>query len=218
MPGIDLGFGVAQIQDYGGPFSVVSAENPGGRPFFLDQPIVTAQAAAAAGTNLSTLIGNALSAHGPGFGGTRPSRTSRRFTSSPPAPDLMATATGRCSTAELAGNLATTAINPGASGDVPPFSSNVGLTSGSLGGMGWRPGCGAHRYAGHGYRSGGLVRGQRRSRPRSRASEAYCPRPPRSNRQRDGLALTARSGRAWHRAAAGCRTPGGRPSRRPSTP
>ena len=32
------------------------------------------------------------------------------------------------------------ATNPGDSGDIPPFSSNVGLTSGSLGGIGWRPG------------------------------------------------------------------------------
>ena len=39
-----------------------------------------------------------------------------------------------------AGDLATTEVEPGNSGDVPPFSSNVGLTSGSLGGIGWRPG------------------------------------------------------------------------------
>ena len=38
-----------------------------------------------------------------------------------------------------AGDLTTTAVNPGTSGDVPPFSSNVGLASGSLGGIGWRP-------------------------------------------------------------------------------
>ena len=54
----------------------------------------------------------------------------------------MATATGRSSTV-VQQALTTTVVNPGTSGDVPPFSSfssNVGLTSGSLGGIGWRPG------------------------------------------------------------------------------
>ncbi len=48
-------------------------------------------------------------------------------------------AMARCSTADPAGSV-TAATNPGVSGDVPPFSSNVALTSGTLGGIGWRPG------------------------------------------------------------------------------
>ena len=72
LPGVDLGFGVSRFEDYGGPFSPVSTERPEGRPFILDQPIVTAATATAAGTDLNTLMKNALAAMAPGFGGDTP--------------------------------------------------------------------------------------------------------------------------------------------------
>ena len=69
---MDIGFGVSRFEDYGGPFRTVSTEDPQGRPFILDQPIVTAATATAAGTDLNTLMKNALAATAPGFGGDTP--------------------------------------------------------------------------------------------------------------------------------------------------
>ena len=103
LPGVDLGFGVARFEDYGGPFSSVTTEKTGGRPFILDQPIVTAATATAAGTDLNTLMKNALAATGPGFqhGGRHSgSGHSRRCINLPPARGSTATATGPCSTAD----------------------------------------------------------------------------------------------------------------------
>lgn len=139
LPGADLGFGVAQFQDYGGPFRMVTVDNPGSRPFFLNQPIVTAATASAAGTDLSTLITNALAARGPGFGGDTPESDFEALYQLATGVGFDGDGNGSMLDSGSAGSL-TTMINPGTSGDVPPFSSNVALTSGSLGGMGWRPG------------------------------------------------------------------------------
>ena len=140
LPGVDLGFGIARFEDYGGPFSSVTTENTGGRPFFLDRPIVTAATATAAGTDLNTLMKNALAATGPGFGGDTPEPDFEALFQLATGAGFDGNGNGSRLDSGLAGDLATSEVNPGSSGDVPPFSSNVGLTSGSLGGIGWRPG------------------------------------------------------------------------------
>jgi hypothetical protein len=139
LPEVDLGFGVARFEDYGGPFSPISSERPSGRPFFLDQPIVTAATATAAGTDLNTLMSKALAATGPGFGGDTPEADIEALYQLATGAGLDGNGNGSKLDSGPAGDLATTEVSPGTSGDVPPFSSNVGLTSGSLGGIGWRP-------------------------------------------------------------------------------
>src|SRR5262245_24693745 len=41
LPGVDFGFGVGRFEDYGGPGFGFGGESMNGRPFLLDQPIVT---------------------------------------------------------------------------------------------------------------------------------------------------------------------------------
>jgi hypothetical protein len=137
VPGVEFGFGVGRFEDFGGPGTTFSLENLNGRPFILNQPIVTA--ATAGGTAArNALINAALSHTAPGFGGDNPEASL--------CEGLYQTATGvgfdgDGNGSELdsgpAGALATQ-ISPGNSGDVPPFSSNVLLASGTLGGAGYR--------------------------------------------------------------------------------
>ena len=139
LPGVDIGFGVSRFEDYGGPFHSISTENQDGRPFILDQPIITASAATAAGTDLNTLMKNALAATAPGFGGDTPEADIEGLYQLATGAGFDGNGNGSNLDSGPAGALATTAVNPGNSGDIPPFSSNVGLASGSLGGIGWRP-------------------------------------------------------------------------------
>ena len=139
LPGVDFGFGVSRFEDYGGPFHTVSTEDPQGRPFILDQPIVTAATAAAAGTDLNTLMKNALAATAPGFGGDMPEAGIEGLYQLATGAGLDGNGNGSKLDSGPAGALTSTAVHPGTSGDVPPFSSNVGLAAGSLGGIGWRP-------------------------------------------------------------------------------
>ena len=137
LPGVSLGFGVAQFQDYGGPFHTISGDNPA-PGHLLDQPVVTAATAAAAGTSLDTLISSALQQSGPGFGGDTPEPDFEALYQLATGAGFDGNGNGSMLDSGAAGN-ASTVLSPGTSGDIPPFSSNVGLTSGSLGGMGWRP-------------------------------------------------------------------------------
>jgi hypothetical protein len=139
MPGVDFGFGVARFEDYGGPGTVFSEDLPMGRPYILNQPIITAAAAAADGTNLNTLIATALGEQSQGHGGDIPEPVFEALYQIATGAGFDGNGNGSKLDSGPAGALAT-ATTPGMSGDVPPFSSNLGLTVGSLGGIGWRPG------------------------------------------------------------------------------
>ena len=112
-------------------------EDPAGRPFTLNQPIITAADAGGAAAR-DALINAALDRTAPGDGGDRPE--------SAVAEGLFQTATGIGFDGDGNGStldsgpagLAATQTSPGTSGDVPAFSSNVAPASGALGGAGWR--------------------------------------------------------------------------------
>lgn len=59
LPGVDFGFGVARMADYGGPGTYFSQDTLQARPFTLDQPIVTSATATAHGTTLNALMASA---------------------------------------------------------------------------------------------------------------------------------------------------------------
>src|SRR5215510_5474744 len=71
LPGVNFGFGVGRFEDYGGPGAGFSGEDSEGRPFTLNQPIVTAATAGNPAAR-DTLISAALSRTAPGFGGDGP--------------------------------------------------------------------------------------------------------------------------------------------------
>ena len=137
FPDVEFGFGVARFEDYGGPGASFSGETTDGRPFILNQPIVTAADAGGA-TARNTLISDALSRTAPGFGGDGPE--------SAIAEGLFQVATGigfdgngdgDTEDSGAAGD-AGTQTSPGTSGDVPAFATNTLPVSGTLGGVGWR--------------------------------------------------------------------------------
>lgn len=152
MPEADFGFGIARFEDYGGPaWSFCSGPRTcledrsyriNGRPFILNQAIVTREAAGGA-VQRNLLLTEALSRTAPGFGGDDPE--------SALADALYQAATGvgfdgdgdgeltGFSGTQRAGEL-DTQINPDESGDVPPFStlSESHARAGSQGGVGFR--------------------------------------------------------------------------------
>ena len=71
LPGVDFGFGVGRFEDYGGPGFGFGAESMNGRPFILDQPIVTSADAGGVDAR-NKLITDALSRSAPGNGGDGP--------------------------------------------------------------------------------------------------------------------------------------------------
>jgi len=139
LAGIDLGFGVGRFEEYGN----FASEYATGRPFVLNQPIVAAttpgyQTAIQAGLNRTT----------PGYGGDQPETDIEA---------LFQVVTGRGFDGNNNGSvldsgpagLASTQINPGTSGDVPPISSFmtnatndsiIAPAPGSIGGAGFRAG------------------------------------------------------------------------------
>jgi hypothetical protein len=139
LPGVSLGFGVARFEDYGGFGIVFSSDLATARPFLLDQPIITAATAATHGTTLNALITTALGEQGQGTGGDTPEPDFEALYQLTTGAGFDGNGNGSKLDSGRAGSLGA-ATNPGPSGDIPPFSSNVGLTSGSLGGIGWRPG------------------------------------------------------------------------------
>jgi hypothetical protein len=138
LPQVSFSFGVGRFEDYGGPGASFSGENTTGRPFTLNQPLVTPSV-----PNFLGLINSALSRSAPGFGGDNPESNIEA---------LMQVATGSgfdgngnasfldSGAAGSTNPLLNPQTNPGVSGDVPPFSSNVAPASGTLGGVGFRPG------------------------------------------------------------------------------
>jgi len=146
LPAVDFGFGVGRFEDYGGPGNGFSGgefgELPEGRPFILNQPIVTESDAVDGGTTLNDLIVAALGRTAPGFGGDGPESSI--------AEGLFQVATGigfdgdgdGSNTGSGAAGAVSTQITPGTSGDVPAFSTldPTVISSGSVGGAGYRDG------------------------------------------------------------------------------
>lgn len=145
LPTVDFGFGVGRFEDYGGPGTGFSGEVSNGRPFILNQPIVTSADATAASTTLTALINAALARTALGFGGDGPE--------SAIAEGLFQVATGvgfdgdgdalttGVGGTQVAGALATQTAADN-SGDVPAFATldpSV-VSSGSVGGAGFRTG------------------------------------------------------------------------------
>jgi len=138
LPEVDFAFGVGRFEDYGGPGSGFSRGRASDRPFILNQPIIAAH-----DPSFAVLLEQALGRSAPGNGGDTPEASI--------ADGLLQVATGRgydgngdgrmtgADGSQAAGAEATQ-ISPDWSGDVPPFSTNLLPTSGSLGGVGWRPG------------------------------------------------------------------------------
>ena len=144
LPGVEFGFGVGRFEDYGGPGNGFSGEVVSGRPFILNQPIVTALDAGTAAAR-DALINAALAREAPGFGGDGPETDV--------AEGLYQVATGLgfdgdgnglttvIGGAQVAGAIASQNA-PDASGDVPAFSTLAGtvVSSGTVGGVGFRTG------------------------------------------------------------------------------
>ena len=138
VPGVEFGFGVGRFEDYGGPGTDFSSEASQGRPFTLNQPIVTA-ATAGGSSARDTLINDALERTAPGFGGDSPETDIEGLYQVATGAGFDGDGNGSTLDSGPAGD-ATTQTSPGDSGDVPAFSSNVAPASGTLGGAGWRSG------------------------------------------------------------------------------
>ena len=137
LPGVDLGFGVGRFEEYAN----YAWEYSTGRPFILNQPIVTAST-----TGYMAAIQAALNRTTPGYGGDAPETdiealyqlvTGRGFDGNNNGSVLDSGAAG----------LVSTQLNPGNSGDVPSFASFVADTAngmlpaaGTVGGAGFRSG------------------------------------------------------------------------------
>lgn len=137
LPGVDLGFGVGRLEEYGS----FAAENATGRPFILNQPIV-----ASSTTGFSTSIQSALDRMAPGYGGDAPETDIEALFQVVTGLGFDGNNNGTVLDSGAAG-LATTQLTPGTSGDVPSFASfrpdptnNVLPAAGSIGGAGFRAG------------------------------------------------------------------------------
>ena len=137
FPNVEFGFGVARFEDYGGPGSSFSNEYEDGRPFTLNQPIIT-KADAGGETTRNDLIAKALSHTGPGFGGDLPeTAVTEGLFQAATGVGFDGNGDGDTEDSGAAGE-AGTQTSPGMSGDVPSFDSNTLPASGTLGGAGWR--------------------------------------------------------------------------------
>ena len=134
LPQVSFSFGVGRFEDYGGPGTSFSGESTPGRPFTLNQPLITPDV-----PSFLNLINAGLSRGAPGFGGDGPESNIEALLQVATGAGFDGNANGSTLDSGRAG-MATTQVSPGTSGDVPPFSSNVAPTSGTLGGVGFRAG------------------------------------------------------------------------------
>lgn len=134
LPDVNFGFGVGRFEDFGGPATGFSGEFSTGRPFTLNQPIITTETA-----NFLNLINAALARTAPGFGGDGPETAFDALYQAATGAGFDGNGNGSSLDSGPAGASATQ-TSPGTSGDVPPFSSNVAAASGSNGGVGFRDG------------------------------------------------------------------------------
>lgn len=135
LPGVDLAFGIGRFEDYGGPGNTFDGDTNLSRPFILNQAIIQTSRA-----DFSTLIGNALNATAPGFGGDGPESSAGEALYQVAMGDGF-DGNGNASILDSGpAGAAATQTAPGPSGDVPGWDSYVGVGDGSLGGVGWREG------------------------------------------------------------------------------
>ncbi|MCA9010427.1 MAG: tandem-95 repeat protein [Planctomycetaceae bacterium] len=137
LTGIDLGFGVGRLEEYGS----FASEYANGRPFILNQPIVAADV-----TGFEASIQSALDRVAPGYGGDTPETVIEALYQMVTGAGFDGNNDGDTVDSGAAG-LASTQTNPGSSGDVPAFSSfmadpanGVLPASGTIGGAGFRSG------------------------------------------------------------------------------
>ena len=138
FPDVSFGFGVARFEDYGGPAGGFSGgESEGGRPFILNQPIITADDAGGE-SDRNTLIEDALDREAPGYGGDGPeSAIAEGLYQVASGVGFDGNGDGDTEDSGDAGETSTQ-TSPGTSGDVPSFDTNVLPASGTQGGVGWR--------------------------------------------------------------------------------
>jgi len=137
LPGVDLGFGVGRFEEYAN----FAAEYSTGRPFILNQPIVTTST-----TGYMTAIQAALNRTTPGYGGDGPETDIEALYQLVTGLGFDGNNNGSVLDSGAAG-LVSTQLTPGMSGDVPSFASFVADTAngmlpaaGTVGGGGFRAG------------------------------------------------------------------------------
>lgn len=137
LPGTDLGFGVGRLEEYAN----FAYEYATGRPFTLNQPIVASSTA-----GYMTAIQAALNRTTPGYGGDTPETDIEALYQLVTGLGFDGNNNGSVLDSGPAG-LASTQLNPGASGDVPSFASfmadpanSVLPAAGNIGGGGFRAG------------------------------------------------------------------------------
>ncbi|MCA9202231.1 MAG: hypothetical protein KDA59_04270, partial [Planctomycetales bacterium] len=142
LPGIDLGFGVGRLEEYGG----FAAEYTTGRPFVLNQPVISSSATGYTDAEVLASIQAALDREAPGYGGDRPETVIEALYQMVTGAGFDGNDNGSLLDSGAAG-LASTQVTPGNSGDVPAFASfvpdignNVLAPSGTIGGAGFRSG------------------------------------------------------------------------------
>ena len=137
LPGTDLGYGVGRFEEYGN----FAFEYDSGRPFILNQPIV-----ASSTPGYMESIQSALNRTTPGYGGDGPETDIEALYQLVTGKGFDGDNNGSVLDSGPAG-LASTQLNPGASGDVPSFASftadptqGVLPAAGNIGGAGFRSG------------------------------------------------------------------------------
>ncbi|MEX0761513.1 MAG: hypothetical protein WD208_11410 [Dehalococcoidia bacterium] len=138
LPEVDFGFGVGRFEDYGGPGTGFSLEDETGRPFILNQPIITVEDAGGE-SERDDFITDAFGREAPGFGGDIPETALEALHQAATGTGFDADGDGDTLGSGPAGD-PDTQTEPGTSGDVPAFDSNVAPASGDVGGAGWRSG------------------------------------------------------------------------------
>jgi len=137
FPNVDFAFGVGRFEEYAGLYG----EDSVGRPYILNQPILTT------GTSgFTAAISSALDRSAPGGGGDGPETAIEALYQVATGLGFDGNQDGDAIDSGPAG-IGPTQTDPGSSGDVPPFASyfadpTIGTlpASGSLGGVGFRPG------------------------------------------------------------------------------
>ncbi len=140
FPSVSFGFGVGRFEDYSGT-NFDDDEDPQGRPFILNQPIITPTT-----TGFTTAINAALNRTTPGFGGDTPEADIEALYQAASGRGFDGDGDGTDTESGAAG-LVSTQLDPGSSGDVPSFASFEADPSGpvlpgagTLGGVGFRDG------------------------------------------------------------------------------
>ena len=118
LPGINLGFGVGRLEEYGN----FAAEYSTGRPFILNQPVIASSSGGYTDAEVLASIQAALDHEAPGYGGDTPETVIEALYQMVTGAGFDGNNNGSLLDSGPAGPLSTQ-VNPGSSGDVPPFAS-----------------------------------------------------------------------------------------------